>query len=54
MLQRGVFLEMKWKKCNGKNSKEVIGFGVGYLVICFGVSYLAIGYLAIGFGVGYF
>ena len=50
MLQRGVFLEMKWKKCNGKkNSKEVIGFGVGYLVICFGV-----GYLAIGFGVGYF
>lgn len=32
-----------------KDSKEVIGFGVGYLVICF-----AVGYLAIGFGVGYF
>ena len=42
---RNEMKEMQWKK----NSKEVIGFGVGYLVICFGV-----GYLAIGFGVGYF
>lgn len=45
------FREEFWNERNAmeKDSKEVIGFGVGYLVICF-----AVGYLAIGFGVGYF